>query len=328
MDDRHLTSTVIVWALCAGWIGCGGATRSPRVPDAPPSREQMAQFWIDPASRPRDTFWGVGGEKLAPPPDAHYKLTAKDELGFSVSYDVAGPDDVEWSAKIGPEAQTETLLSRLLWGLGYHQPPLYYLPSWNLIEENGEVKKISEARFRPKLDHLDRKDEFWHWADNPFIGTRPFNGLFVILLMFNSTDLKDDNNSIYELKEPWAGMPDVRRWFVVRDLGAALGETGKLYPRRNWIDGFEREGFITGVKGNRIEFAYTGRHRELLRMVTPEDLRWAATRLQRLTDAQWKDAFRAANYSEEIRDRYLTKIRQKIDEALAASQRARDTDGV
>jgi hypothetical protein len=310
-------------------VGCGGSTHVLKAPAAPPSSQQMAEFWIDPGRRPRELFYGIGGRSLAPSHDAQYKFDAKDELGFSVSYDVIGPDGTEWSAKIGPEAQTEVLVSRVLWGLGYHQPPLYYLPSWNLVEEGGEVKKESEARFRPKLDQLERSKEYWSWKDNPFIGTRPFNGLLIVLLIFNSTDLKDDNNSVYEIKGRFsAGGPDVKRWFVVRDLGAALGETGKLFPRRNWIDGFEKEGFIAGMKDGRIDFAFTGRHQELLKAITPADLRWAATRLQRLTDGQWRDAFRAANYADEIRDRYLRKIRQKIEETLKVAITAQTTPDV
>jgi hypothetical protein len=304
-------------------VGCGGLTQTVRLPEKPPGPEEMAQLWIDPANEPRDTFWGAGGQKYAPDKDAKYKFEQVDELGFSVSYDVEGPDGVEWSAKIGPEAQTEVVLSRVLWGLGYHQPPIYYLPSWTLVtDDKGTVKKESEARFRPKLDNLERLEEYWSWSDNPYIGTAPFNGLLVVLLMFNSTDLKDDNNSIYELKQPLPGLPTVKKWFVVRDLGAALGETGKLYPRRNWIEGFEEQGFLKGVKDGRIEFDYTGRHRELLRMIRPEDMRWAATRLQKLTEKQWNDASRAANYTDDIRDRYLRKIRQKIEEALKVATTA------
>ena len=316
-------------AIVALSLACGGATRGVRLPDAPPSAEQMAQLWVDPGAQPRDTFWGSGGKEFAPPKDAPYKFEQKDDLGFSVSYDVESPDGVEWSAKIGAEAQTEVLLSRVLWALGYHQPPLYYLPSWNLVTESGDVKKESEARFRPKLDSLERLEEYWSWERNEFVGSRPFNGLLVVLLMFNSTDLKDDNNSIYEIKKPLPGAPPVKKWFVVRDLGAALGETGKLYPRRNWIEGFERQGFLKGVddKG-RIEFDFTGRHQQLLKMIRPEDLRWAATRLGRLTEKQWHDAFRAANYTDEIRDRYLRKIRQKIEEANKVAVTAQATPDV
>ena len=84
---------------------------------------------------------------------------------------------------------------------------------------------------------------------------------------------------------------------LARDLGAALGETGKLFPRRNWIEGFEREPFIESIEGTMIEFGYGGRHAELLSMIGPDDVRWAASQMQRLTDAQWRDAFRAANYA-------------------------------
>jgi hypothetical protein len=324
------TSAVVSAALLGTLtISCGGTTRAPRLPDKAPTRDQMAEFWVDPGAKPRELIYGAGGAQFAPVKDAKYKLEGKDDLGFSVSYDVVDPDGREWSAKIGPEAQTEVVVSRLLWALGYHQPPLHYLPSWNLVQEGGDVKRESEARFRPKLDQLERSKEYWEWADNPFVGSRPFNGLLVVLLILNSTDLKDDNNSIYDVKGEVPGaVPGVRRWFLVRDLGAALGETGKLFPRRNWIEGFEREGFITGVNDGRIEFAYRGRHQELLEMITPADLQWAASRLQKITDRQWHEAFQTGNYSDVLRDRYLRKIRQKIEEALKVAADAQATPDV
>ena len=105
---------------------------------------------------------------------------------------------------------------------------------------------------------------------------------------------------------------------MVRDVGAALGETGKLFPRRNWIDGFEKQGFITGIGADgRIAFDYDGRHQELLAMITPADVQWAAQRMQKLTDQQWRDAFRAGNYAEPIAERYIRRIQQKIADGLA-----------
>jgi hypothetical protein len=286
----------------------------------------MAELWVDPGPAPRDLFWGVGGPGMAPAPDAPYTVTGKDTGGFSVSYDVIGAHDMEWSAKLGPEAQTEVVVSRLLWGLGYHQPPTYYLPSWTVAGE--DKRRESEARFRPKLAELKRLPEVWSWADNPFSGTRELKGLLVILLMLNSTDLKDDNNTIYEIRPPSGqGRPSTRlpgalsaverRWFVVRDLGASLGETGKLYPRRNWLEGFEEHAFITAVSASAVEFDYDGRHRELLSMIRPEDVQWAAGRLARLTDRQWRDAFRAGNYAAPRADRYIARIKEKIADGLA-----------
>jgi hypothetical protein len=274
----------------------------------------MAELRVDPNAQPRDLFWGVGGEKYAPPPDALYKLVDRDDAGFSVSFDVKSPDGMEWSAKIGPEAQTEVVVSRILWGLGYHQPPIYYLPSWKLEQKGDEPRRESEARFRPKLPQLERLPEFWSWADNPFSGTHELRGLLVAMLMLNSTDLKDDNNTIYKLAEPWEG---ATRWFVVRDLGAALGETGKLYPRRNWLEAFEQHAFITSIGDGAVGFDYEGRHQELLAMITPADVQWAAERMAQLTDQQWRDAFRAGNYAEPIAARFIARIKEKIADGLA-----------
>jgi hypothetical protein len=291
-------------------------------PREPISAAKLAELRVDPGPAPRDLFWGSGGPRLAPPADALYRVLAKDETGFSVSFDVTSPDGTEWSAKIGPEAQTEVVVSRILWGLGYHQPPVYYLPSWNVSAEGPgrtEGRKESEARFRPKLAEFERLPEVWSWADNPFSGTRELKGLLVILLMLNSTDLKDSNNSIYEIKTSPAGAPGGvgGRWFLVRDLGAALGETGKLYPRRNWLEGFEDQAFITRISESGVEFDYDGRHQELLTMIGPDDVQWAARQMARLTDAQWRAAFRAGNYAEPQADRYVTRIKEKIADGLA-----------
>jgi hypothetical protein len=114
---------------------CGGAiTIQP--PAEPPTPDTLKQLWVDPGREPRDLFWGIGGQKYAPKPDALYTFKERDAAGFSTKYVVKDPDGIEWNAKIGPEAQVEVLLSRILWGLGFHQQPIYYLPSWTM-DENG-----------------------------------------------------------------------------------------------------------------------------------------------------------------------------------------------
>jgi hypothetical protein len=104
---------------------------------------------------------------------------------------------------------------------------------------------------------------------------------------------------------------------VVRDLGAALGETGKLYPRRNWLEGFERSGFLLSTDTGELSFDFDGRHQHMLDTIEPADVRWASERMERLTDAQLRDAFRAGNYAPEIADRYIRRIRQKTDDGLS-----------
>ena len=46
--------------------------------------------------------------------------------------------------------------------------------------------------------------------------------------------------------------------------------------------------------------------------------------MQRLTDPQWRDAFRAANYADADAERYIRRLKEKIADGLAL--RARPVD--
>src|SRR5262249_19718241 len=152
----------------------------------------------------------------------------------------------------------------------------------------------------------------WAWRQNPFVGTRPYEGLLAILLVFNSWDLKDSNNTIYEMREGG----QVAHWYVVRDLGAALGESARRAPRRNNIDRYERHRFITGVTDGFVKFTYHGWQPQLVRgAIRVEDAQWAAGLLAGLTDRQWRDAFRAGGYPDDLSARFLRKIKANIAQA-------------
>ncbi|HZL95853.1 MAG TPA: hypothetical protein VFB99_19505 [Vicinamibacterales bacterium] len=87
---------------------------------------------------------------------------------------------------------------------------------------------------------------------------------------------------------------------------------------RNDLPGFEEQGFILGVDDrSRIAFDYRGIYRDVINTVTPGDVRWACQLLSRLSERQWRDAFRAAQYDEPQATRYISKIKQKIEEGLA-----------
>src|SRR5262249_34404982 len=105
----------------------------------------------------------------------------------------------------------------------------------------------------------------------------------------------------------------VREWYVVRDLGGALGETGRLSPRRNDLDRFERLRFINGVKNGFVDFNYHGKHEELIRgRIAPEDVRWASDLLAGLTQRQWQDAFQAGGYPQDVAERFIRTLRARI----------------
>lgn len=279
----------------------------------PPSRALRAQLWVDPGRTPRNLAVGVGGAHRTPEKDARYEVLEKDTGGFSITYRVRDARGTEWNVKIGPEAQPEVAASRIVWGVGYHQVPSYFVERWVAVED-GREQTLGGARFKPRDVPYDGKG-LWSWHDNPFVGTREYNGLLSLLMLINSTDLKDDNNELYEVEGRVRGGPD--RWYVVKDLGASLGETGRVDPRRGYIDGFEREPFLRGVEDGFARFAFRGRHQELLQRIPVDDLHWACRRVLALTDRQWRDAFAAANYDADTTARYVARIRGKAEEGLA-----------
>jgi hypothetical protein len=85
-------------------------------------------------------------------------------------------------------------LSRVLSAVGYYQPPIYFLPRLSITDANGTHVEPG-GRFR-LTDKSIKNTGDWSWQQNPFVGTRPYQGLLVILVMFNSWDLKNDNNSV------------------------------------------------------------------------------------------------------------------------------------
>ena len=225
--------------------------------------------------------------------------------------------------KLGREAQAEVVVSRILWAIGYHQPPTYYLTRWTM--EKGPDGDPGPGRFRPQLPSAKVVGE-WSWRANPFVRTQPFRGLIVANLIVNNWDWKTSNNKIYDLMNPDG---TGARHYVVRDLGASFGKTDApgiarvlgariAQGNRNNLEDFEAQGFILGIDDrSRITFDYRGIYRDVVNSVTPADVRWTCQLLSRLSERQWRDAFRAARYDEQHASRYITKIKQKIAQGLA-----------
>jgi hypothetical protein len=196
---------------------------------------------------------------------------------------------------------------------------VYFLPKFTLKDDWGTHTEVG-GRFRLK-DKMLKDAGTWAWHQNPFIGSRPYQGLLVLMMMFNSTDLKDSNNSIYEYR-----LGDhVEQWFAVRDIGSALGDTRRLGPYKNDPDAFEQQPFIIGVTNrNYVQFAYTGYYERYVRnRLSPADVVWASRLLSELTDKQWRDAFQAGGYDPQTAGRFIRVLREKIRDGQALSRRLR-----
>jgi hypothetical protein len=295
------------------YVGAGGRHDEARSPE---SSKRMAELWEAPADiAARDLYFGPGGRDLAPRPGAAYRVLGLDNKGHSSGYDVVDAQGREWAVKLGEEAQSDVVVSRILWAIGYHQPVTYFVPEWNVSGRS--MEKPPPGRFRLSSDHKVIGE--WSWTDNPFEDTRPFRGLVVANLVLNNWDFTKENTRIYKMKKKPSGFP--ARRYVVQDVGGSLGRTKWPIGTRNNVDDFESERLIQGVRDGRVDFTYKARHRLLVKDFGVADVVWACRLLDRLSDSQLDDAFRAAGYPPQIRARYVRKIRAKIREGLTLGNR-------
>jgi hypothetical protein len=272
----------------------------------------MAELWQEPHDlERRDLLKGPGGIGDTVRQEDRFKLKAFKASGTNVGYDVEDELGREWSVKLGVESRVEVAVSRLVWAIGYHQPVVHYVPAWTLAGD-GDTRSERPARFRLEPEGTTKEGE-WAWNSNPFLGTRPLAGLFVMMVMVNNWDLKTVQNPVFEV----ARGDVTHTQYMVRDLGGSLGKTAWIrFATKGDVAGFEAEPFIEEVDHNRVRFHYQGGWREpqLINSIAPDDVRWVCELLARLSPAQLRDAFRAGGFTEAEGERYVRRLQEKIVE--------------
>jgi hypothetical protein len=309
----------IVLAIGISVTACAGAKRPMQASPAVPG----ATLWERPSDlASRDLYYGPWGRDDAPDPRGTFTFVEGKHSGVNLGMTVRDEQGREWSVKqpypggLDNESQVEVAVSRILSGVGYPQPPVYYLPAFSLKDDWGTRTEVG-GRFRLKLESWKDMGP-WRWDENPFIGSKPYQGLLVLLMMLNDTDLKNSNNTLYEHE---AG-GKVERFYVVRDVGASLGDLNRFAPRKGHPDAFERTPFILGVNNRHVDLAVDPWYTKLVRdRITLDDVQWASALLAQLSDRQWQDAFRAGGYDTATAGRFIRKLRQKIDEGARVGRR-------
>jgi len=278
-------------------------------------------LWREPVDiESRDLFNGPGGESMKP--DLSRVTFIKDQAGggYSINYRVRDGAGKIWVAKLRAEAQPETAAVRLTWAAGYMTEINYLVPcvkiegapasSVKRCEGNG----FANVKFEARPKHVKRL-EIWHWASNPFSGTKEFQGMIALMSLMNNWDLKDDNNKIVFVPQGPSG-PELR--YILSDLGATFGKTGGFMSRtRNKPEDYTKSKFIEGVEGGRVRFSYSGKNSGLFSSITVEQAKWLGGWLARLSDKQISDAFRAANYTPDEVQLLTHAVRARINQLIA-----------
>ena len=261
----------------------------------------------------RDLYLGPGGAAMRP--DVRRVTFIKEEKGgYSKKYRVRDASGREWVAKIGKEAQSETSAVRLLYGLGYLTEVNYLVPRVTIPGKG----TFTNVRFEARPDSWKRSGE-WQWKKNPFVGTPELQGLKILMALINNWDLKDSNNVILKVR----GDNGDELRYAISDLGATFGHasTTPLFWRitrsRNDPSNYAKSDFFEKVKGDRVVLHFGGKNRGLMNNLSVQDAQWIGSLLSQLSDAQIRDAFRAANYTPGQINLLAGEVRERTNELLS-----------
>jgi hypothetical protein len=334
MSVRHYLSiarsTVAIAALA---LSCAvvAAAQNP----AKSSSAAAPAIWHDPGDiKSKDLLNGPGGEKDHP--QLPLKFLKEDRGGQNSKFDVEDANGTKWKAKLGIEAQPEVVATRLLWAIGYFTNENYFVPNLEVKElpahlHRGQGHVISPGRLDGARLQRHRGNEKkaanWSWQHNPFVDTREFNALRVMMVLLSNWDLKDENNAIFTDKEG-------QQQYLVTDVGTAFGASGKHWTEaasKNNLKEYRKARFISKIAPDYVDFNFPRRPPLLHLLVLPSyihqvHMRWVGNRVPR-ADAKWLGsllaqlstdqilaAFRAGGYPPEKSAAFTKVVQSRIAE--------------
>ena len=300
------------------------------------SNNKSAVLWRNPGNiRNRDLYYGPGSQALAPVPPFRFVKEVKE--GSNPKFDVEDARGVKWRVKLGPEAQSETAASRLVWAVGYNAEESYYLGRARIDglrklsrgQKYVDGDSVRGARFEARRENVKRGKE-WGWSKNEFKNTREMNGLKTMMVLLNNWDSFKKNNRVIHDKNSGEAK------YTVTDLGATLGAVGGIGSRRSKgnVQDFGRRGLVSKVEGEQVKFNYDVKPKKLgllsivyppyffrqrkatnaMRKVPLNDAAWIGSQLAQLSDNQLRDSFRAAGYDRATTEAYVRTMRSRINE--------------
>ena len=327
MMTRVARIAILALAATVGAAACAGVkVPKAQTTPAPPA----ASMWVEPSNlAERDLFHGPWGSEHAPDPKGVYTLVERKHAGVNLGLTVKDDKGREWSVKqpfpggLDSEAPVEVVLSRLLVG-GRLSPAAGLLPA--RVHAEGRLRQARRSGRPIPLEgsRRSRRPAFWKWEDNPFVGTKPYQGLIVMLMMFNSTDLKNTQQLAVRVPRRRSGQAVVRR---ARPRRRAGRPQSRLAAQES--SGFVRTGAVSARR--RTTVTWNSRIRAGTRTSSAiasrrKKSRGRATCLDGYREKQWADAFRAGGYEPAVANRFIAKLKEKIDQGRALGTRAADRE--
>lgn len=331
-----LTAGMPAWAKKADKPDHGSAKKEKKAKKARP--DGPALIWHDPGNiLSLDLVYGAGGKEHEPA-EGEFKFVKEDTNGTTPKFDIVDSSGVKWRAKLGIDAKTDTAATRLLWAVGYFVTENYYLPEVHVtgiskrtisrgqkyISDDGTMHEARLKR-RPKGE---KKGGNWSWFNNPFVGTKEFNGLRVMMALLNNWDLKEVNNGILVEK-------DGEKHYSVTDVDASFAKTGNYFTRsKGDLKAYQTAKFVEKTTPEEVDFVmssrpflfsaidvgnYTTRTKmqDVAKHIPRADAKWLGGLLGQLSASQISDAFRTAGFSPEEVEGFTKVVQARIAELNA-----------
>ena len=331
MSSPGLLSAILLTAIGLSVVH---AQAEKPIKDLSPDKSNPV-LWTDPGSiRSRNLFYGPGGKENEP--TSPVRFLDEDSDGTSPKFDVRDKDGKKWKAKLGEEAQPETVSTRLLWAVGFNTNENYFVQNLKVegmprlhrgrefVTNQGDVTAV-----RLQRSIRGNKSGTWSWKHNPFKDSREFNGLRVMMALISNWDLKDENNAVYIDRNT----PD-RKFYEVSDLGSSFGRSGKSYTdalAKNNLPAYKHTRFVSKVTAEYVDFNFPThppflyifnlpffigkvRTRWIGKHIPRGDVKWIGTLLSQLSSQQIHDAFRASGYSPSQADSFAEALQRRIAE--------------
>ena len=289
-------------------------------------------IWADPgAVENLDLAGGIGGRDRAPRPP--FTFIEENLSGSNPKVKVSDANGVEWTAKFGTEVNAETFATRLAWAVGYFVEPAYFVPSGK-VEKLGPLERakkyfqpdgsFADARFERRREKGVKKledEQSWSWIQNPFLGSKELNGLKVVMMLVSNWDNKDvrdvkrgSNTAIFQTPSE-GGLEDR---YLITDWGGSMGKWGGFISREKWdCNGFrsQTKDFVKGVRGDQVEFGYSGQHSESFKGgIRVSDVQWVTHYLTRITDDQLRAGLQASGATAEEVGCFTQSLRDRINQ--------------
>jgi hypothetical protein len=300
------------------------------VPGATDSaRPDTRALWRDPGEVEKlDLANGPEGPGDAPQPP--FRFVEENLLGSSPKIRVMDARGVAWMVKFGDEVSSQTFAARLVWSAGYFAIPTYFVASGSVsgvgvlkrakgyVKSDGQFDNASFERFIDLPIQWLGDTRSWSWNSNPFVGTPELNGLKILLMLLSDWDNKDARDVEHGSNTAILVYPGGETHYAVVDWGGSMGKWGGYLERNKWRCGDysqQTPDFIKGVRGNVIQWGYSGQHTtDFTQDVHVDDVVWLLKYLGRIDDAQLRGGLVSSGASRADVECFVKAIRNRISQ--------------